>query len=381
MAGKTWILAKTFLLLALGLAGCSVIPREGPLSKEIERQSAANDYVVIDVNAAIVSSLAEFDPVGLRRRFMKSSYRPPSQRIGTGDILSVTVFEAGEGGLFSGQNGSRAEFPAVAVNRKGMISIPYAGNLKVAGKTAFQVQELIVKRLKGKAIQPQAVVNIVRNENNTVNVGGDVNKPGLYPISIKGQRLLDIISQAGGTKYPARETYVNLVRGNRRGLQLLKAVIETPEENIYVSNGDRIYLSHDPQRYTVLGAVTKPGIYKFDAPSVSVLEAVASAGGLLDSRADSTGLFVFRYESPKVLDRLGIKYPYTIRGRVPTIYRINMQHAKSYFYAQSFRLFDKDSVYVANAEGVEIGKILSLINSATSSVGNIIGTRNRFNFN
>jgi len=370
-------MAKVLLgLLMVGLAGCSVIPREGPMSSEIEKQSVDNDYVVVDVDAEIVNTLAGFDPVGLSKHFMNSRIQAPSQVIGTGDVLAVTIFEAGEGGLFSGEHGSRAEFPTVMVDRKGLISIPYAGNLPVRGKSAFEVQEIIIDRLKGKAIQPQAVVNITRNENNTVNIGGDVNKPGLYPISIKGRRLLDVVSEAGGTKYPARETYVNLIRGKKRGLQLLKAVIESPKENIYVSNGDRIYLSHDPQRFTVLGAVKKPAIYKFDAPSVSVLEAVASAGGLLDTRADSTGLFVFRYEAPHVLDKIGIKYSYTIRGRVPTIYRINMQHAKSYFYAQSFRLQDKDSVYVANAKGVEIYKVLRLINAATSSVGNIVGNSN-----
>ncbi len=365
-------------LLLLPFAGCSFVPREGPLAVEIEQQSKTNDYVVVDVNAEIVSTLAQFDPIGLSKRFMKSSLRAPLHTIGPGDVLSVTIFEAGEGGLFAGENGSgRAEFPRVVVDRKGYISVPYAGRLSVAGKTAYQAQEIIVERLKGKAIQPQAVITIAHNENNTVNIGGDVNKPGLYPISVKGRRLLDVLSEAGGTKFPARETYVHYIRGKVRGTQLLKAVIDTPQENIYVSSGDRIYLSHDPQRYTVLGAVKRPAVYKFDAPTVSVLEAVASAGGLIDARADSTGLFVFRYESTHVLDKLGVPYNRTVRGRVPTIYRINMQHAKSYFYAQSFRLHDKDSVYVANAKGVEVGKVLRLINAATSSVGNILGTRSR----
>ena len=367
------------ITFVIGLSGCSFIPREGPLSSEIERQSNASDYVVVEVNADIVHTLAGFDPVGLSKQFMSSSYRAPTQVIGVGDVLAVTVFEAGEGGLFSGEHGSRAEFPQVAVDRQGTISIPYAGRFSVKGQTAFQVQQIIVKKLKGQAIQPQAVVNIVKNENNTVAVSGDVNKPGLYPISLRGRRLLDVVAEAGGTKYPARETYVSFIRGGKRGVQLLQAVFEKPNENIFISNGDRIYLSHDPQRYTVLGAVNKPAIYKFDAPRVSVLEAVASAGGLSDTRADSTGLFVFRYESPHVLDKIGVAYGRTIRGRIPTIYRINMQHAKSYFFAQSFLLQDKDSVYVANAQGVEITKILKMLNYATASVGNVVGIPNRLN--
>ena len=128
-----------------------------------------------------------------------------------------------------------------------------------------------------------------------------------------------------------------------------------------------------------LERLKKSSVYTFDAPTVSVLEAIASAGGLLDSRADATGVFVFRYESPKILDSLGIPYGDTIRGLVPTIYRINMKHAQSYFYAQSFHLKDKDSVYVSNATGVEISKILTLINQATSSFGNAARINSSFN--
>lgn len=355
------------LVLPLAIGACGGIPREGPLSAEIEQQSDINDYVVVDVDADIVHTLSEFDPVGLSTLFKKSGLKSPKSVVGVGDVLAVSVFEAASGGLFSGENGNRAEFPSVAVDRTGRISLPYAGYMKVAGRTSRQVEELIVERLKGKAYEPQAVVNLVHNQNNVVTLSGDVTKPGLYPLSIKGDRLLDVVAQAGGTKYPARETYVTLLRDNLQGVQLVKTLIEVPEENIYVARGDRIYLSHDPQRFTVLGAVHKPSVYTFDSPTVSMLEAIATAGGLLDERADSTGIFVFRYEAPAVLDRLGAPYGRTIRGQVPTIYRINMQNARSYFYAQSFHLRDKDSVFVANATTVEISKILHLLNQATSA--------------
>ena len=360
-------------------AACGIVPREGPLSVEIEKQSLENDYVVVDVDADIVNSLAEFDPVGLSTLFSKSSYRSPVSVVGVGDVLAVNIFEAGEGGLFANNAGNGADFPKVAVNRAGKISLPYTGLLAVKGRTTHQIQELIVESLEGKAIQPQAIVNIIHNESNVVTLSGDISSPGLYPISINGSRLLDIIAKAGGAKFPARETYVTFQRGKRQGVQLMKAVIDSLPENIYVSRGDRIYLSHDPQRYTVLGAIKKSSVYTFDAPTVSVLEAIASAGGLLDSRADATGVFVFRYESPKILDSLGIPYGDTIRGLVPTIYRINMKHAQSYFYAQSFHLKDKDSVYVSNATGVEISKILTLINQATSSFGNAARINSSFN--
>jgi hypothetical protein len=55
-----------------------------------------------------------------------------------------------------------------------------------------------------------------------------------------------------------------------------------------------------------------------------------------------------------------------------------MSHAKSYFFAQSFLLEDKDSIYVSNARAVEVAKVLRLLNMATSSVGNVVGAGRRF---
>ncbi len=355
------------------------MPREGPLAIEIEQQSSENDYVIVEVDAQIVHMLGQVHPVGLKRRFLRPTSGAPRTTIGVGDVLAVTIWEAGEGGLFSNQTSKSASFPAVKVDRKGTISLPYAGVVKVAGKTAQAVQKAVIERLEGQAIRPQVMVTTVKNEHNTIVVNGDVAKPGRYPISLEGDRLLDVIAAAGGTKFPARETYVTFIRGKTRAMQLVTGVIDDPEENIYVVRGDRVYLSHDPKRYTVLGAVTKPGIYIFQSAKINVLEAVASAGGLLDSRADSSGLFVFRYERPSTLDMLGVRYNKTINDRVPTIYRIDMSHAKSYFYAQSFLLSDKDSVFVSNAKAVEVSKVLRLLNQATSSVGNVVGAGRRFN--
>lgn len=365
-------------VLAMAMAACSFTPREGPLAVEVEKQSADNDYVAVDVNADIVRILSSQNLIGLSRQFERSSKLVPSSTIGVGDALTITIWEAGEGGLFSSQQSKSVNFPHVMVDRSGEISLPYAGTIKVEGKTPLAVQKLIVKGLSQQAIQPQAMVNIAKNEHNTVVMSGDVARPGRYPIALEGERLLDVIAAAGGTKFPARETYVTFIRGEATGIQLVKSVIDDPRENVYVARGDRIYLSHDPKRYTVLGAVTKPGIYVFEAAQVNALEAVASAGGLLDSRADASGLFVFRYEHPARLNSIGAKYAKFMNGRVPTIYRIDMSHARSYFFAQSFMLEDKDSVFVSNAKAVEVGKILRLINLATSSVGNIVGAGRRF---
>ncbi len=361
------VLCVLFVLGALG--GCTNLPSEGPLASEITQQSKQSDYLILDVDENIVGALAQLQPYGLQGRFGRKTKRLRHDVVGTGDRLAITIWEAGNDGLFSRGEGGNSQFPAIAVNNRGYISLPYAGDIKVAGLTTRSISKSIVKRLQGQVIQPQAVVNIVKNENNAVTVSGDLAKPGRYELSLRGDRLVDVIAKAGGSKFPARETYVSVIRNGETGVALLHSIMNNPAANINVRRQDQIYLTHDPKRYTVLGAVSKPGAYVFDSTRVNVLEAVAHAGGLIDERADSTGLFVFRYENAKVLDKLGAAYPRSIKVSksqeiVPVIYRINMRHAKSYFYAQSFMLRDKDSVFVSNSDSVQLGKFLKLLNLA-----------------
>lgn len=368
-------------LAALLLGGCATLPTSGPSSRQIEfgegeRESARgakHGYVLLDLSPEIVAALNSDTSLGLNRRLMPTRIKDLKPRIGIGDVLQVNIWEAGEGGLFSTQSGKTATFPTMIVSPTGEISLPYAGILKVSGRTPFEVQRKIVESLSDRAIQPQATVSIIENRANTAVLNGEVNKPGLYPLSLKGDRLLDLIAAGGGTKYPARETTVLVMRGDQRAQQVLTAILEDASENILVQTGDQVYVNYEPRRYTVVGAVQKAGVYPFDSIQVNILEAVAATGGLLDNRADASGVFVFRHERADFVRKFSKTVPSWAEARVPVVYRVDMRSPEAYFYASGFKLRDKDVVYVANADGAEAAKLLRLVNLATSSAG--IGTR------
>ena len=126
-------------------------------------------------------------------------------------MLSVTIYEAGTG-LFSPQRPSTADnsagptpsstaetLPRLQVDRNGMIMVPYAGEIHVAGQTTTAVQRLIESHLTGKTEQPQVLVSLVTNGSNVVYVSGDVKNPGRYPLSLAHENLLDMIALSGGT--------------------------------------------------------------------------------------------------------------------------------------------------------------------------------------
>jgi polysaccharide export outer membrane protein len=370
---KGGIRARLRLLLAGALSaltgGCSFVPTTGPTVRQIDSQEGPASFIVVDLNHGIVRELAAASNVGLSRRLLPSQISTKSRRIGAGDVLAVTIWEAGEGGLFSSQSSKSVSFPGVVVEPSGEISLPYAGVINVSGRQTLEVQKQIVASLSDRAIQPQAVVNIVENRTNTAVLNGDVVKPGLYPLSAQGERLLDVIAAAGGTKGPARETTVMVLRKDQRAEQLLNAIIADPEENILIAAGDRIFLNHEPRRYTVVGAVNRSGVYPFETLQVNVLEAIAAAGGLIDERADATGVFVFRYERADLLRNFVTAVPEHFGDLVPVAYRLNLKNAESYFFAKGFTLRDKDVVFAANAEGFELSKVLRLVNMATSAAG------------
>jgi len=373
--------------LATGaVMGCAAIPGSGPTSEQIEKATAVGkespsphdkNYIVVDLNHDVVRILSAHHSLGLKS-FSSGKISTPRYRIGAGDVLSVTIWEAGEGGLFSTAAGKSVNLPAVVVDGRGRISLPYAGEIAVLDQTPLEVQQRIVTNLATRAIQPQALVTIIKNESNVVVVNGEISKPGRYPLSLKGDRLLDVLADAGGAKMPANETYVTFIRGSQRGSQLLKDVIENEAENVWVRAGDQIYLTHEPKRFSVFGAVGKPGVYPFGYNQINLLEGVAAAGGLLDERADGTGLFVFRYELPQLVAAIVPKLTPPPGGAIPVVYRVNLREPAAYFYARAMMLQDKDVLYVSNARAVEIGKVIALLNLSTRTVGNVLPYRNWF---
>ena len=95
------------------------------------------------------------------------------------------------------------------------MTVPYAGRVQVAGRTQQQVEAAIVDRLRGKAIEPQALVNVSRNVSNTVTVTGEVSNGSRVPLTLRGDRIMDVIAAAGGYRSPVHETFVSLTRGGR----------------------------------------------------------------------------------------------------------------------------------------------------------------------
>jgi len=375
---KNWPILTAACSAAALLSACSTIPSAGPTAAEIVNQGETSDamagYVLIDIDHRTASILSRQPRETLYGRF-KDRRPAPDVRIGVGDALTVTIWEAAAGGLFSAPvmdrttPGSRtASIPVQVVDQAGTIQVPYAGRIRVSGRRPSDVEAQIVEALKGKAIEPQAVVSIAQNSSNTVTVTGEVTNGARVPLGIRGDRILDVVGSAGGIRSPAHESFIRLTRGNETVNVAFNTILANPQENIFVRPRDIITVVRDPQSFTAFGGTGTNASVPFNASGITLEEGIAKAGGLLDQRADASGVFLLRFEPAKLVHELRPDLPDRGTPSVPVVYRLNMKDANSYFLARSISMRNKDILYVANAPMAEIQKVFQAIGTLTSPV-------------
>src|SRR5262249_13827356 len=131
---------------------------------------------------------------------------------------------------------------------------------------------------------------------NTVAVGGEVNKAGLMPLTLRGEKLLDVIAWAGGPKWPAVQTDVRLMRGSSVVSIPLRQVMSNPADNIVARPDDSVTLVRNPKTFVVMGASQKVAAYNIEFEKVTLAEGIAQAGGGIDTISNLAGIYLFRNE-------------------------------------------------------------------------------------
>ena len=297
----------------------------------------------------------------------------------------MSIFEAAPGGLFTpataagARPGNFVDLPAQAIDQKGNIYVPYAGEIPSAGRTLPDIQQAVVARLRNRAIEPQVVVSLNQQHSSVVSVLGDVNTPGVLALNSVGERLLALIARAGGPKYEAIESYVTLQRDGKKVKVLLSRVVHDPRENIFIRPNDVIFITRELPTFTALGALNQNVFgfnseIPFDVETLTLAQAIGKAGGLNDNQSDPAEVFVYRYQSRELLQKMGVDTTRFVYDRIPTIYHVNLRDPSGYLLAAGFQMQTKDVMYVANAKVVDYYKLLTLINNTSATVANTANT-------
>jgi polysaccharide export outer membrane protein len=185
------------------------------------------------------------------------------------------------------------------------------------------------------------------------------------PLTAAGEHVLDALAAAGGTRQPINKVTIQVSRGTHTAALPLARVIEDPTQNIRLHPGDVVTVLFQPYSYTALGATGKNDEIPFEAQGISLSQAVARAGGLVDNRSDAQALYVFRLAPREVLPAATSTPLYQDdQGRVPIAFHVDLRNPVSFFLMQQFAMADHDTLYVSDASTVEAQKFLNLVFSA-----------------
>ncbi|SFK42715.1 polysaccharide export outer membrane protein [Pseudovibrio ascidiaceicola] len=361
-----WLEFLFAFALLLAVAGCSEIPGHGPSAYQVENATSQRDaqslsYVMLDVDVPTVQHLSNYASNLPPKEFRVGRGKRSTVRVGVGDQLSVGIWESIPNGLFSTQGQKRTELGLV-VDDQGKIYVPYVGELEVENKSISEVREQILGGLEGKAVDPQVVVNLQANGSHKVIVIGDVMRPGQFRVHEDGLSLVEAISEAGGTRNPDYESFVTVVRDDKKFRFSLDDISEQPANNIWLRPKDIVTITHQPKSFTVFGAVVARRKHDFPSSRVNLSEAIGMSGGLHDGTADATGVFLFRFEDrQKMMPLLPPHEQHEEFGTVPVVYRLNLKEPSGMFLTQAFEIKDKDVIYVANSSVSEVNKFISIL--------------------
>ncbi len=164
----------------------------------------------------------------------ETAIRPDSYVIGAEDVLSIDVWKEPE------------MSKTVPVRPDGMISLPLIGDIKAAGYTPVQLQDLLAEAMKKMVSDPQVTVIVEKVSSLSFNIVGEINHPGYFPLT-RRMTVLDAIAMAGGFKDFAKTKKVYVLRTAANGTQErlpfnYKDVIKgkNPQQNIELQPRDTI---------------------------------------------------------------------------------------------------------------------------------------------
>ena len=157
-----------------------------------------------------------------------SQFKVPEQKVQKGDQISIAVFSdnAAASAMFNtgsipatSAGMSQASLPGSGVStagnvyevdNEGMIFFPQIGKLYVEGQTKEGVTKLLNGQLKDKFLtNPYYVIRFV---NLKITVFGDVNNPGVYPLSRANTNIFEALTLAGDMTFFGKRDNILVIR-------------------------------------------------------------------------------------------------------------------------------------------------------------------------
>jgi len=356
------------MLIVAGTGGCSLVPGTylGITDRSISEtdkdyeydMSGAGDITqradIFSITPTTIAKLAQARQVQ-DAAYMKtqadaaSSLAEPSRYqyvVGAQDTLRITIWNHPE---LSNPVGTLNELSGRVVNADGTFFFPYAGKIQAAGKTVQQIRDDLAQKLSKFLVEPQVDVSVLNYRSQRAFVVGQVEKPGIVPITDVPLTVTDLIAQAGGLKQDADLRAASLMRaGSSKSIDLYSLYYRGDvSQNIQLKSGDVLTIPEN--RYNkifVLGEVAKPQSVVMPRGRISLAEAISDSGGFNPLTANAGQLYVIRGGEG---------------GKKPQIWHLDASSPDALILADRFDLESRDIVYVDPAGVARFGRVISNI--------------------
>ena len=226
----------------------------------------------------------------------------PDYRLGPEDVVQIVLYN-----IPPGEEGLTPRQMEVRVSQQGILPLPLAGNIPVAGKTPAELEQVLRERYKTYIRNPQVGVRVTEFRSQRISVLGAVRNPNVYQLT-GPKTLVDILSMAGGITEKAG-SQVHIYRQGPEGRQSLVldlfVLARNPAAgNIPVQAGDVVNVPEAGMFY-VDGAVNRPGSYPLARP-YTLTQALTVAGGARTTVADFTGITIYRRKDATTFDKMEV---------------------------------------------------------------------------
>ena len=360
------LLAVFFGSMAVLLSGCVFAPQMRMDLPEDEDSFEYNGLTVRvhSIDKGNVSAGAASDDAsgqsayGDLQDLIVDSLPSLEYRIGPLDMVQVVVWEHPELTSPMGQYQPAGQ----KVTTDGTLFYPYAGEIKVAGLTAQELRAEITKRLSNKILNdPQVDVRVTGYNSLRATVTGAVNKPGFVSFSESPLTIPLALAAAGGFAEEADPAGMQLRRGDKvYNINYMDAFKSNlPLDKIVLKPDDQLFVpalaeTQKENKVYVLGEVGRASVVNLNHGSLSLVEALASAGGLSALYASSSSIYVLRNTSEKAVD----------------VFHLNAKNAMALAMADRFDLNPHDIVYVDASGLATWNRLLSLLLSTETAITN-----------
>lgn len=231
--------------------------------------------------------------------FAATTHAAPTEILGPGDSLRITVFQ-------------NPELTTEArVSSQGEVQMPLIGSVQLHGLTTKEASNLIARRFMESNIlkDPEILVSLIQVRSRMVSVLGQVARPGRYPLEEPNNQLIELLALAGGVINDGDDTLtVTGLRDNAPmkitvNISTLLAGVD-PRANIPLENGDTIFVRRAPVFY-IYGEVQRPGAYRL-VDNLNVMQAMSLGGGIT-RRGTERGIRIHRPSADGMLVKMEAK--------------------------------------------------------------------------